>query len=151
LAGDRRRAGGRELVEPAAYVRPAECEGHGVSFGQGTITRVAVDLEHADEAVEMCDWPSGLAVRSIDIGNTRRTGPCPWTVIAGISERLAGLGSAATGIENRRCGLVGEQLGRALQDGEQPLVHRSQKEGSAAHPVGEGRTVEGDALASIDL
>ena len=38
-----------------------------------------------------------------------------------------------------------------FRDGEQPLVHRSLKEGSAAHPVGEGRTVEGDALASINL
>ena len=37
-----------------------------VSLGQGTIAHVAVDLQHADEAVEMGHWPRGLAVRSID-------------------------------------------------------------------------------------
>src|SRR6185437_3786804 len=99
----------------------------------------------------MSDWPYRLAIRSIDISHRRRIGPTPRTVITGIGEQLAGLGATSPWIEHRCRGLVSKQLGRALEDGEHALVHRSEKEGSAAHPIGEGRTIQIDALSSIDL
>jgi hypothetical protein len=40
------RSGGGEFKEAAAHMRPAEREGHSVSFGQRTIAAVAVDLQH---------------------------------------------------------------------------------------------------------
>ena len=55
------------------------------------------------------------------------------------------------GIEHRRRGLVGEQLGRGLQRLEQALVHGPQQEGGAADPVGQGRAIEPDALPGVDL
>ena len=68
-----------------------------------------------------------------------------------IGEELAGLGSPAPGIEHRRGGLVGKQLGRGLQLVQQPLVDRPQQEGRSPDPVGQGRAIEIDALPSVDL
>jgi hypothetical protein len=64
---------------------------------------------------------------------------------------LTDFGAPASGIEHRRRGLVGEQLGRCLQSREQPLVHGPEQPGGAANPIGQGRAVQRDALAGIDL
>jgi uncharacterized protein (DUF924 family) len=77
---------------------------------------------------------------------------CYWRPVArfrpGFSDEQCGFGPIPPWTEHR-CGvLVGEQLGRALQDGEQPLRNRSQQEGGAAHPVSEDRTIEIDAESS---
>jgi hypothetical protein len=72
-------------------------------------------------------------------------------LIAGIGEELAGLGGSAARVEHWRRGLVGEQARGALRDGEQPLVNLLQQESGFAYPVGEGRTIENDALPGIDL
>ena len=53
--------------------------------------------------------------------------------------------------EHRCCGFVGEQLLRPLQRLEQPLVQRAEQEGCTPDPVGQGRAVELNALASKDL
>ncbi len=46
----------------------------------------------------------------------------PWSVITGVGPELPGLGLAAAGIQHRRRGLVGKELGRGLQLLQQPLV-----------------------------
>ncbi|ANP91195.1 hypothetical protein BA011_35680 (plasmid) [Rhizobium leguminosarum] len=48
-----------------------------------------VDLENADEAVEMSHQALGFAVRCIDIDDTGWIGCQPWSVIAGISPKAA--------------------------------------------------------------
>src|ERR1700722_18383914 len=50
LAGDRRGAGGGELVEAPADMRPAECELYVALVGKDTIAAIPVDLQHAREA-----------------------------------------------------------------------------------------------------
>jgi hypothetical protein len=64
---------------------------------------------------------------------------------------LAGLGAAATGIENRRRRLVGEEPVGRLQPLEQPLVDRPEQEGCLSDPVGECGPIQVHALAGIDL
>ena len=99
----------------------------------------------------MGDRPLGLAIGRIDIGDAGRVGAAPRAIIARVGPELAGLGASAAGIEHRRRGLVGEQLGRTLQRRQQPLMNRPQQEGGAADPIGQCRAVEVDALPGIDL
>ena len=68
-----------------------------------------------------------------------------------MAEQLAGLGASAARVEHRRRSLVGEQFGRALEDGEEPLMDRPQQEGGLAHPVCKGRAIKIEALSGIDL
>jgi hypothetical protein len=115
------------------------------------IAGVAIDLKGTREAGEMGDRPLRLAIRGVDIDHAGRVGASPGTIVARIGPQLAGLVLPASGIEHRRRRLVGEQLGRALESGEQTLVHRPQQEGGAADPIGQGRAIERDALPRIDL
>ena len=130
---------------------PAEGKPHLALLGQHLVAAIAVDLQDALEAAQMCDRPLGLAVGRIDVGNARRIGAAPRPVVPGIGEELTGLGPSAPRIEHRRRRLVGEQLGRGFQLVEQPFVHRPQQEGRASYPVGQGRAIQGNALAGIDL
>ena len=63
-----------------------------------------------------------LAVGFVDIGDGRRLGTAPGSIVAGIGPQLAGLGLTSARIEHRRARLVGEELVRTLQDVEQSLV-----------------------------
>ena len=130
---------------------PAEGQLHRVVPGQHLVAAVAVDLQDAGEAVEVSDRLLGLAVGGVDVGHAERIAAAPRTIVAGIGKELPGLGPATPRIEHRCRRLVSEQLGRRLQPGEQPLVHRAQQEGRSPHPVGQGRAIERDALAGIDL
>ena len=68
-----------------------------------------------------------------------------------LGPQLALLDAPASGIEHWCRRLVGEQLGRLLQLLQEPRVHRAQRESGTAHPIGQGGTVERDAVARIDL
>src|SRR5690349_6760058 len=81
LAGDRCRAGGREFIEAAADVGPAEGEFYVTALGEHTVATIAVDLQDALEASEMGNWPLGLAIRRIHIGDAWRVGAAPWPII----------------------------------------------------------------------
>ena len=89
----------------------------------------------------MGDRSLGLAIGRIDIGDRRRVRAGPWPVIPRIGPQLAELGAPTAGIEHRRRGLVGEQLGRTLQRRQQALVDRPQQEGPHGRPIGQRRTV----------
>lgn len=57
-------------------------------------------------------------------GGDCRRAPLAEPVVAGIGEELAGLGPAATRVEHRRRGLIGEELVRRLQALEQPAAKK---------------------------
>ena len=99
----------------------------------------------------MDDRPFGLAIGSVDIGDGGRVRAAPGPVVAGIGPELAGLGAAASGIEHRGGGLVGKQFWRLLQPREQPLMHRPQEEGCPPDPIGQGRAIQVEALAGVNL
>ena len=151
LGGDRCRTRLGELVESPAHVAPAEGELHRVLPRQHLVAAIAIDLENAAIAGKTGDRPLGLAIGRIAVDHPGRIAPSPWTIVPHIGEELSGLGLAASGIEHRRGRLVGKELGRCLQPIEQPFPDGPQQEGCASHPVGQGRAVQADALAGIDL
>ncbi len=99
----------------------------------------------------MGDRSLRLAIGGIDVRHAGRVGATPGAIVTRIGPQLAGLGLPASRIEHRRRRLVSKQLGRALEPGEQTLVHRPQQEGGTADPVSQGRAIERDALPRIDL
>lgn len=129
FARDRRGTALGELVEAAPSMRSPERQLHRVASGQCLVAAIAIDLQDAGEAVEMGDGPLALAIGGIDISDGSRIGAAPGPVVAGIGEELPRLRAATAGIEHRRGGLVGEQLGRSLQHRQQPFMHGPQQEG----------------------
>src|SRR5215218_8791242 len=111
FAGDRRRTRGGELIELAPHMRPAKRKLDVVTFSQFAIAGVAVDLQDADEAIEMGDRAIGFAVRCVEIDDTGWISATPRPIVGSIGPELAGFGATAAGIEHRRRGLVGEQPG----------------------------------------
>lgn len=103
FAGDGRWTCGGQLVEAAADMAPAEGELHRIALGQGTVSGIAVHLQDAGEAIEMGEWPLGLAVWRIDIGHTGRVAATPRPVIARIGPKLTSLGASSSGIEDWCC------------------------------------------------
>jgi hypothetical protein len=130
---------------------PAKGQFDLAGFGERAIAGIAIDLQHASEALEMGCRTLGLAVRRVDIGDRRRRRSAPRSVVTRVGPELAGLGPPSAGIEHRGRRLVGEQLGRSAQLVEQPGVQWSQPPRTPADPVGERRAVEIDSLAGIDL
>ena len=140
-----------KFIEAAADMAPAEGKLDGIALGQCPVSGIAIDLQDAGEAVEMAEWPLGLAVGRIDIGHTGRITATPRPVITGIGPQLPGLGPSPSRIENRRRGLVGKEFDGLLEPGKQALVHRAQVPGGTADPVGQSRAIEHDPLAGVDL
>ena len=87
LAGDRRRAGGGELIKPSAHMRPAESEFDVAALGEDAIAGVAIDLENAFEAGEMGDRPLRLAIGRIEVDDAGRIGAAPRSIVAGIGPK----------------------------------------------------------------
>lgn len=129
---------------------PAVGQPHRAALGQALVGRVAVDLEHACKPAEMRDWPSGRAIRGVDVGDAGWIRPAPGPVVTRIRPKLAGLGAAASWIEHGCRGLVGKQLARKLQRLQEPLVHGPKQEGGTSDPIGQRRAVEADDLAGED-
>lgn len=121
------------------------------TFGKLWIGVVAIDLQDALEAGKMAEQPLGLAVGCIDIGDAGRIEAAPGPVVGGIGPELAGPGAPSTGIEHRHRRLVGEQLGPRSKHREKALMQRAQMEGGMPNPIRQGRSIESDALAGIDL
>lgn len=82
---------------------------------------------------------------------TRIRTAVPRPVVARNRPEVAGFRLAATGIEDRAAGLVGEQLRRGLEDVDEPIVQRRQIMSREADPVCERRPIDRDALTCEDL
>ena len=155
LLGERGVAALGDLVEVAPDVAPAVGKRHRTAvasgIGQRVVGRVGVDLENAAEPRERPDGMLGAAAGGVEIDHGGRIGTGPGPVVARDRPEIAGLGPPAPRVEHRRPGLVHEQLGRAFEVLEQTLVQRAELGGGAPDPVREGRAIELDALAGVDL
>ncbi len=93
----------------------------------------------------------GAATGSIQVGDGRRIAAAPWSIIARDGPEVAGLGPATARIEDGTACLVGKQLGRGLQDLDEPRVQRLELVRREADPVGQCRAIDRDAFAGQDL
>ncbi|TWB36935.1 hypothetical protein FBZ91_1086 [Nitrospirillum viridazoti] len=90
----------------------------------------------------MLGAPAGRVV----IDHRRRIAAPPGPVIPRQRPEVAALGPAPARIEHRRLGLVNEQLAGAQQVGAHQPPDRRQLGGGVAHPEGQRRAVDHDAL-----
>jgi hypothetical protein len=88
------------LIEPTPPVRPAEGKLDRASLGQGAITDMAVDLQHAAEPLEMLHRVLALAIVCIDIGHRWWRGSAQWATVPGKGPELPRLGPASFGIKH---------------------------------------------------
>ena len=103
------------------------------------------------EARKVSGRPFMLAVGRIDVGHAGRLGSGTRADHRGRKPRVGLSWCDRARIEHGRRCLVGEQLGRTLQPFKEAGVDRAKREGGAAHPIGQGRAIEIDALAGINL
>ena len=83
------------------------------------------------------------------VGHARRIATTPRPIVSGHSKELPGLGSPASRIEHRRC-----RRRRTVSPSPSASSSRSvtvQQEPGAAYPIGQGRAIQVDALASMNL
>lgn len=131
-------------------MRPAICKLDArtdpVRCNQSVVSGIAVDLQNAAEALQypfgMLPTPTG----GIGEGNARWCCAAPWPVIAGERLEVSGLRLSRPRVEDRRTGLIYEQLGGPLQVYHQRVIDGAKFEGGAANPVGKGGAVEDDTL-----
>ena len=148
---DRRACGLLHLIELASGVSPTSCELESAAIAEPVEAGIAVDLHDAAEPGQVRGWALGFAIRAVKLDRSRRIGPVPGPVVAGVDPEPAGLGAAPAGIQHRDRGVVGEQLLRCEDVPGEPLLQRLEPPAGAANPVGKGRTVDLDALPGKDL
>ena len=105
-----------DFVQAATPMRPTVSEDHAVIFaGADQIVEgnVGIDLQDAVEGGQVGHRMFGLAVFRVDIGDSGRGLPLPWSIIPRIGPQPTGLGFAPTWIEHRHRRVVGEDPGRA--------------------------------------
>jgi hypothetical protein len=86
---------------------------------QPVVSGIAIDLQDTGEALQYSFCMNASSTRRIGEGHARWSAAAPWAIIPRQRPEVSGLGLARAGIENRGTGLVHEQLGRALQVGNQ--------------------------------
>ena len=75
----------------------------------------------------------------------------PSSIIAGKRPEIASFGFTPAWVQHWCGGFIHEELGGALQIRCQAIDHRGQMEGRLADPRGQGRAIQIDALATVNL
>ena len=153
--GDRRGVLIEQLAQLPPAVRPAmgepqRCVG-GPLAGEGLVSAVAIHLQHAGEAGEHRLGMRRAAARGIEVDDAGWIRASPAAVVTRQCPEIAGLGSTAARVEDRRLGLVHEQLARGLQMPGQTVDDRLQVERCLADPIGQHRAAQVDPGPGIDL
>ena len=94
---------------------------------------------------------ASAAAWRVEKHHPRRVRTGPRTLIAGQRPQIPRLGLAPARIQNRRPGLVHEQMPGPLQVPGQPVHHRGQMKRRLAHPAGERGAVQFHAQAGVEL
>lgn len=145
-----------DLLQLAPRMRPAV--GHrdrraALAGGarQSIVTGISIQLQDAVEALQDLLGMGASTAWAIGEDHAGRVIAAPSTIIPGKRPEVAGLGSAASGVEDRRRRLVHEEPGRSLQVLGQPVDHRAEVERGCPGPVRQGAAVDLDAGAGKDL
>ncbi len=119
--------------------------------GERLVGGIAIHLQNAGKIRQLSgDLLRATAGRE-HVGNRRRRGPAPWSVIHGMRPELADAGAMSSGVEHWHRRLVAEHARRALDRPQLKLIEAFEPPGGTLHPAGERRAVELDALAGQDL
>ena len=118
---------------------------------QPIIPLIAIQLQDAVKARQ-----EGLCILALAVGRVEEHDPgriiaAPGPIIAGQRPEITGFCLAAARVQDRRRGLVHEQLRRPLQVFGQPVNNRPKVEGGHADPVGQGAAMDIDAGPGEDL
>lgn len=89
--------------------------------------------------------------RRIGEGNGRWIISIPWPVIAGQRPEVSGFGLFPPWGQNRCGRFIHKELSGALQVGHQSLIDRGQLERRFTNPRRQGRAIQIDPLAAVDL
>src|SRR3990167_2593781 len=133
-------------------MRPAEGEAELLTTpSERGIAAVTVALQDAGIASQVRFGALTLAIGSINVGHQRWIIAAPWSIVAGIGSKLAGLGPTPPGIEHRGGRLVSEQSLGSSQLFEDAITQRAQVPCRPANPIGQGGPVELDILTGVNL
>ncbi len=112
---------------------------------QAIVALVAVELQRALEAMKECLGVLAAATGGVEEDHPRRIFATPSSFIARKGPEVAGLGAPPPGIEDRRGGLIHEEMPGGLQMFSQPIDDGPQVEPRDTHPIRERAAVDGDA------
>lgn len=112
---------------------------------------IAVGLEHAGKARQVSRRVGAAAIGAVKVNRGGRGFASKRPVVADIDPQSPGLGAAQTGLQHRHRGVVGVDLLRGKHMLADRIDQRIEQPGRLSHPVGQGRTVEIDTGAGIDL
>lgn len=150
LFGEGRSVGGMDVEELAPHMGPAGGFGHLAAIEDSVEPGIAIRMQYPLEALQVALGMFALAVGRVEEHGGRRLLAAPWPAIADIGPQSAGPGFAKARSQHGNRRVVAMQH---IGTEDLPAQRRHQgieKSGRPAHPVGECRAFEIDALAGID-
>ena len=123
----------------------------GRPFQQPIVPGIAVDLQDAREARQDLLCILARTPRRIGKGHAGWCIAVPRSIITGQSPEVSRFRFAPAGIEDRRSGLIHEELGGSLQLRQQCIIDGFEFKRCPSHPGGQGRPVQIHALAAVNL
>ena len=143
-----------DVMQLAPGMRPAMGQrqrrnAHAPVFGQGVISRVAIDLQDSVEARQDVHRMAAMAPGRIGEDNGGRITAAPTAVVAGQRPEVTGFGFAGTGVQHRGAGLVHEEPGRAFEVDQHPVDDRGEVEADLAAPGRQRGSVEIDTPPAV--
>ena len=132
-------------------MRPARRLLHLAAVVEAVEPAIAVGLQHAAEPGEMRLGMLGPAVRAVAVEHGGRGRAAMRPLVAEIGPEPAGAGLAEARGEDRHRRVVGMQHGARQDMPGQRIDQRPQQRRRLADPIGQGRALQLDALAGVDL
>ena len=150
LQRQRRLRGRVHVEEVPPRVRPARRLGHAAVIQAG-ISGIAVRLQDAAERCQVRPRMLAFAIGTVAIQHRRRRLAAERPVIAHVAPQPPRLGLAAAGIQHRHRGVVGMHPFRRHDVRADRLDQRTHQPRRLSHPVGQGRAIQVDPGARVDL
>ena len=118
---------------------------------QPVVAGIAVQLQDAIEALQDLFRVLPGTARGIGEDHAGRVIAAPSPVVPGQRPEIPGLCPAPARVQNRRCGLVHEQLARSFQVLGESVGYGTEVEGGCPHPISERAAVNIDPGPRQDL
>src|ERR1700739_4870544 len=140
-----------QVVELPAGVGPTGCQHDTAAHGQPFESGVTINLQNAAESFEVRGGSLRLAVGAVEVDGGRRVWSAPRPIVARIDPQSAHFGAATAWVEHRDRRVIGEYLARPKNMRGHTRLQRLEPPARTANPVGQGRTIDLDAMSGEDL